>query len=102
MAIDVLNLVAIIKSTGGQPGPLETVDPQRIGMWGHSMGGGVTTRVITVSPDVKAAVLYSAMSGDEAKNYEAIGNWSNQERGASRKGGSGGGAAADLADVLLQ
>ena len=80
MAIDVLNLVAIIKSSGGQPGSLEAVDPQRTGMWGHSMGGGVTTRVITVSPDVKAAILYSAMSGDEAKNYEAIGNWSNQER----------------------
>ena len=85
MAIDVLNLVAIIRSSGGQPGPLEAVDPARIGMWGHSMGGGVTTRVITVSPDVKAAILYSAMSGDEAKNYEAIGNWSNQERGGDER-----------------
>jgi dipeptidyl aminopeptidase/acylaminoacyl peptidase len=85
MAIDVLNLVAIIKSTGGRSGPLQGADPERIGMWGHSMGGGVTTRVITVSPDIKAAVLYAAMSGDEAKNYEAIGRWSNQDRGSAER-----------------
>ena len=52
-----------------------------IGMWGHSMGGGVTTRVLTVSDDVRAAVLYGAMSGDEQKNYEAIRGWSGQTRG---------------------
>jgi pyrimidine 5'-nucleotidase len=85
MALDVLNLIAIIKSTAGQPGALETADGTRIGMWGHSMGGGVTTRVITVSPDVRAAVLYAAMSGDEARNYEAIGTWSNGERGSEER-----------------
>jgi len=72
MAIDVLNLIALIKEQAGKPGPLEQVDPQAIGLWGHSMGGGVTTRVITVSPDVRAAVLYGAMSGDDKKNYERI------------------------------
>jgi hypothetical protein len=25
------------------------------------------------------------MSGDEARNYEAIGNWSNQQRGISER-----------------
>ncbi len=83
MAIDVLNLIAIVKTQAGQPGPLEHVDPQAIGLWGHSMGGGVTTRVITVSPDVRAAVLYAAMSGDEKKNYERIFHYfSNGTRGA--------------------
>ncbi len=72
MAIDVLNLIALIKAQAGQPGPLVSADPQAIGLWGHSMGGGVTTRVITVSPDIHAAVLYGAMSGDEKKNYERI------------------------------
>ncbi len=81
MAIDVLNLIAIVKTTGGQPGPLQAANPERIGMWGHSMGGGITTRVLTVSPDVKAAVLYAPMSGDEAKNYDAIWLWSNRDRG---------------------
>lgn len=81
MAIDVLNLIAIVKSSGGAPGPLQTADPSRIGLWGHSMGGGITTRVLTVTQDVKAAVLYAPMSGDEQKNYEAIRGWSNQTRG---------------------
>jgi dipeptidyl aminopeptidase/acylaminoacyl peptidase len=46
------------------------------------MGGGVVTRVLVVSPDVRAAVLYGAMSGDDRKNYERIFNYfSNQSRG---------------------
>lgn len=85
MATDVLNLIAILKATGAAPGALQAADPKRIGMWGHSMGGGITTRVLTVSPDVKAAVLYAAMSGDEAKNYEAIGRWSNEDRGQAER-----------------
>src|SRR5512143_720106 len=85
MAVDALNLIAIVKQTGGQPGPLEEADPARIGMWGHSMGGGITTRVLTVSEDVRAAVLYSPMSGDEVKNYEAIAAWSNDQRGIEER-----------------
>jgi dipeptidyl aminopeptidase/acylaminoacyl peptidase len=46
------------------------------------MGGGISTRVITISPDVKAAVLYGAMSGDEQKNFERIFSYfSNGQRG---------------------
>jgi dipeptidyl aminopeptidase/acylaminoacyl peptidase len=74
MAIDVLNLIGILKKQAGQPGSLEVVDASRIGLWGHSMGGGISTRVMTVSPDVKAVVLYGAMSGDDQKNYERIFN----------------------------
>ncbi len=85
MALDVLNLVAIVKSTAGQPGALEKADGSRIGLWGHSMGGGIVTRVITVSNDVRAAVLYAAMSGDEKRNYEAIGVWSGGERGVQER-----------------
>ena len=81
MAIDVLNLIALVKENSGQPGLLQSADPTRIGLWGHSMGGGVSTRVLTVSPDVKAAVLYSAMTGDEQKNYEAIYRWLNGSMG---------------------
>lgn len=71
MATDVLNLIAIVKATGGQTGALDAADPQRIGLWGHSLGGGIATRVLTVSPDVKAALLYSPLSGDDLKNYAA-------------------------------
>ena len=81
MAIDVLNLIALIQSQSAGTDPLKNADPNSIGLWGHSMGGGITTRVITVSDDVQAAVLYAAMSGDEEKNYLAIREWSGQERG---------------------
>ena len=81
MAIDVLNLIALVQSQSGGTDPLRTAIPDRIGLWGHSMGGGIATRVLTVSDDVRAAVLYAAMSGDEGKNYEAIRQWSGGTRG---------------------
>lgn len=81
MAIDVLNLIALIQAQSGGTDLLKNADPSAIGLWGHSMGGGITTRVITVTDDVKAAVLYAAMTGDEQKNYEAIRGWSGQTRG---------------------
>jgi dipeptidyl aminopeptidase/acylaminoacyl peptidase len=80
-AIDTLNLLAIVREQGGAPGPLAQADPARIGVWGHSMGGGIALRVITVDPGVEAAVLYGSMSGDEAQNYEAILEWSDGEHG---------------------
>jgi pimeloyl-ACP methyl ester carboxylesterase len=76
MATDVLNLISLIQTQSGGSDPLRTADPNLIGLWGHSMGGGISTRVLTVSHNVRAAVLYGAMSGDEQKNYEAIQRWS--------------------------
>ena len=82
MAIDVLNLIEIVKTQSGTSGdPLQNANPNLIGLWGHSMGGGISTRVLTVSDDVQAAVLYGSMSGDEQKNYEAIREWSGETRG---------------------
>ena len=75
MAVDVLNLIALVKEQGGTAGALAEADPNRIGLWGHSMGGGITTRVMVVSSDVQAVVLYGPMSGDERKNYERILNY---------------------------
>ena len=80
-AIDVLNLLALVEKQGGQPGPLAQADPSQLHLLGHSMGGGITLRVITVNPNVDAAVLYGAMSGDEAKNFERIQVWSYGETG---------------------
>ena len=51
-AIDVLNAVAAIKS-------FPDADPERIGMWGHSMGGGITLRVMVTTSDVKAGVIWA-------------------------------------------
>ena len=81
MAIDVLNLIALVQAQSGGNDPLQTADRNHIGLWGHSMGGGISTRVLTVTDRVKAVVLYGSMSGDEQKNYEAIRGWSGDTRG---------------------
>ncbi|MCB0174709.1 MAG: prolyl oligopeptidase family serine peptidase [Anaerolineae bacterium] len=80
-AVDALNLIAIVRAQAGQPGPLEQADASFIGMMGHSMGGGITLRTITVGADLQAAVLYGAMSGDEKQNFEKIREWSGGARG---------------------
>ncbi|HEX6385096.1 MAG TPA: alpha/beta fold hydrolase [Anaerolineae bacterium] len=83
-AIDVLNLIAIIREQSQDPlGYLRRADADNIHLWGHSMGGGVALRVIAVNnePYIKAAVLYGSMSGDEALNYGRIQQWTNGSRG---------------------
>jgi dipeptidyl aminopeptidase/acylaminoacyl peptidase len=52
--VDVLNAVASIKR-------FPHADPQRIGMWGHSMGGFLTLRAMVISPDIKAGVIWSGV-----------------------------------------
>jgi uncharacterized protein len=81
MAVDVMNLIALIKEQGGMAGPLDAARPYGFGLWGHSMGGGIALRVATLSSDIRAAVLYGAMSGDEKRNFEAIAGWSDYRRG---------------------
>jgi dienelactone hydrolase len=65
LVVDVINLLNALPS-------LPQADPNRIGMWGHSMGGGITTKVLTVDPRVKAAVLYAPNSADDA---DLISRW---------------------------
>jgi uncharacterized protein len=52
--IDVLNAVASIKR-------YPDADPNRIGMWGHSMGGFVTLRAMVISKDIKAGVIWGGV-----------------------------------------
>lgn len=80
-AIDVLNLVGILQEGAGRPGLLEIAIPENIGLLGHSMGGGITLRSVTVNPEIKAAVLYGAISGDERVNYERKVYWTNGQEG---------------------
>ena len=65
-ADDVLNLIAMVRKQAGQPGFLAKADVSRIGLWGHSMGGGIALRVITLDPGIRAAVLYGAVTEDLA------------------------------------
>lgn len=63
---DVINAVLAIQKAN-----LPYVNPEKIGMMGHSMGGGITQNVLVVKPDlVKAAVLYAPVSGNYKDNYE--------------------------------
>jgi uncharacterized protein len=53
-SIDVLNAVASMKK-------YPDADPDRIGMWGHSMGGYITLRNMVVSKDIKAGVIWAGV-----------------------------------------
>jgi dipeptidyl aminopeptidase/acylaminoacyl peptidase len=50
--VDVLNAVEAIKA-------FPDADPERIGMWGHSMGGGITLRIMVTTSDIKAGVIWA-------------------------------------------
>ncbi len=54
--IDVLNAVSSIKKH-------KDANPNRIGMWGHSMGGFITLRAMVVSKDIKAGVIWGGVVG---------------------------------------
>lgn len=65
LVIDTLNLIDSLPS-------LPQADPERLGIWGHSMGGGIATKVLTVNDQVKTAVLYAPNSPDDA---DLIARW---------------------------
>jgi dienelactone hydrolase len=73
LVIDVINLIKAIPS-------IKQADPTRVGIWGHSMGGGVTMKVLTIldgeepgaRTKIEAAVLYSPVSADDA---DVIDRW---------------------------
>jgi uncharacterized protein len=52
--VDVLNAVSAL-----QQFPL--ANPEKIGMWGHSMGGYLTLRSMVISPDIKAGVIWAGV-----------------------------------------
>jgi dipeptidyl aminopeptidase/acylaminoacyl peptidase len=54
--VDVLNAIASIKR-------YPQVNPQKIGMWGHSMGGFLTLRAMVISKDIKVGVIWSGVVG---------------------------------------
>ena len=54
--VDVLNAVATMKR-------YPDADPNRIGMWGHSMGGYITLRSMVITKDIKAGVIWAGVVG---------------------------------------
>ncbi|MBV7332814.1 alpha/beta fold hydrolase [Chloroflexi bacterium TSY] len=54
--VDILNAVTALKQ-------YPAADPNRIGMWGHSMGGQITLRSMVVTDDIKAGVIWAGVVG---------------------------------------
>jgi len=63
--VDVLNAVTTLQR-------YSDADPNRIGMWGHSMGGNITLRALVIDPRIKAAVIWA---GVNATYRDLLENW---------------------------
>lgn len=66
---DVLNALASVKKH-------PDADVNRIGMWGHSMGGSITLRSMVISKDIKAGVIWAGV----VASYEDMANNWNRTR----------------------
>ncbi len=64
--VDDLNAISSVKT-------LKDSDPNKIGVWGHSMGGNITLRDLVVNQkDIKAAVIWGGVVG----SYDdLLNNW---------------------------
>jgi len=61
-AVDVVSLIGALPS-------LPYADTARLGIWGHSMGGQITLRVLALNNSIKVASLYGALTGDDEVHY---------------------------------
>ncbi|MCU0641339.1 MAG: alpha/beta fold hydrolase [Candidatus Margulisbacteria bacterium] len=75
---DVINAVLAVKQSDYQ-----FLDKEKIGMMGHSLGGGICLNIMTTKPDlIKAFVLYAPVSADYIDNFNRWGR-SNRETAES-------------------
>jgi dipeptidyl aminopeptidase/acylaminoacyl peptidase len=63
--VDVLNAVTTLQR-------YSQADPNRIGMWGHSMGGNITLRALVIDPRIKVAVIWAGVT---ATYKDMLENW---------------------------
>ena len=71
--IDVLNALSSVKAVKNpENSTTHIVNADKIGMWGHSMGGFITLRSMVVSNDIKAGVIWA---GVVASYPDLINNW---------------------------
>jgi dipeptidyl aminopeptidase/acylaminoacyl peptidase len=66
--VDVLNAVASLQRYPG-------ADPQRVGMWGHSLGGSITLRSMVLTDDIKAGVIWAGVVATYEEVFEARPRW---------------------------
>jgi dipeptidyl aminopeptidase/acylaminoacyl peptidase len=84
--VDVLNATSSVQG-------MSEVNPEKIGMWGHSMGGNITMRNLVISDDIKAAVIWAGTVGsydDILNNWSRAGRWrrsaEHRHQGPGRQG----------------
>jgi pimeloyl-ACP methyl ester carboxylesterase len=65
LVVDVINLLNAIPS-------IPEADPERVGMWGHSMGGGVTMKVLTIYPSLSGGLSRAGRSSQTVSPVPAI------------------------------
>ena len=71
--IDVLNAVSSIKKLKDPTDNRKLItDSNRIGMWGHSLGGFITLRAMVVDKDIKAGVIWAGVVGSYS---DLLYNW---------------------------
>jgi dienelactone hydrolase len=61
--IDTLNLIPLAQA-------LPEARPGRVLMWGHSNGGAITAKAITVSDQIAAALIYAPASSNIVQDYQ--------------------------------
>lgn len=75
---DVINLAYALRA-----GKLPNLDTERMGMLGHSMGGGIALNTLVVQPElVDAVVLFAPVSANYERNYE---RWTRRDSEMGRK-----------------
>jgi dipeptidyl aminopeptidase/acylaminoacyl peptidase len=73
---DVINVVLAVKQSG-----YEFLNKEKIGMMGHSLGGGICLNIMTTKPDlVQAFVLYAPVSADYIDNFN---RWGRRNHGGA-------------------
>jgi dipeptidyl aminopeptidase/acylaminoacyl peptidase len=70
--IDVLNAVAAIKR-------FPDANPDQIGMWGHSMGGGIALRAMVTTSDIRAGVIWAGTVASYTTLFER--RWNSEAGG---------------------
>ena len=87
--VDVMNALASVKRYAA-------ADPNRIGMWGHSMGGYITLRAMVISKDIKAGVIWA---GVVASYSDLLSRWRRPNPGPTPMPGGGRGWRNGLAET---
>lgn len=61
---DVLNALTSVQK-------MKDVNPNKVGMWGHSMGGNITLRAMVINKQIKAGVIWGGVVGtyDDLMNH---------------------------------